>query len=272
MDKPFEEELFKTIKRTHDAVRYELTENFDLFYKILILESILTKKTMFITPTFMLLYLNAFLTDSERIAFCIKMIERVKDKKNNQLKDHPEIATELFRMFTKYWSQAKDHIILDNLSLQMEQREKLDALKGVLDEIMLRSNRPNKKTSPGRKKMVVLFENLFRNEGVGNELKKIFLKHRYIENNNWLGQSKANNELAIAYYVLKESEYGFQLIKTGDKKPQLIAFYKEFGLKVSENTEGSPNTTYRNISTEPSVRDTHDEFIRIFQPLLQYKA
>ena len=119
----------------------------------------------------------------------------------------------------------------------------------------------------------IKYSDLFRNELVGDELKLIFRKFGYLnKDGSWCGQTVAKNELAIAYYILKEPTYGFQLIKPDDQKPQLIAFYKEFGLQVSEEKKADSYTTYRNIASEPSRRDIHKEFVQIFQPLLKYQV
>jgi hypothetical protein len=60
---------------------------------------------------------------------------------------------------------------------------------------------------------------MFINSTIAKELKEILSKYNYIDSNNmWKGNSQSKNELAIAYYILKQPEYGFQLIKAGDKK------------------------------------------------------
>lgn len=271
MDESYIEKYYKNIEKTADAVRYEMIENFDLMYKILILSSLIAQKPEYITPTFNLMYLDILKTDSDRIAFSLKMIEIVKDKRNNQLKDHPEIAKELFRNFTRYWNNARNNIVQNRKKIQMGQSKELAEVKELLEEVTDKLRRSGK--GGGRKAKVLRFKDIFRKSEIGDELKKIFKQFEYTDNNDkWIGHSDKKNVLAIAYYVLKKPEHKFQLIKSEYQKPQLIAFYKEFGLRVSENSKDNADTTYRNISTEPSPRVTHDEFKSIFQPLLKYKA
>jgi hypothetical protein len=130
----------------------------------------------------------------------------------------------------------------------------------------------SEKKGPGRKKVVVKYNDLFKNKETGKELVKIFRKYHYTDKNNlWIGESKVKNELAIAYYVLKLPEHEFQLIKTGDKKNQLIAFYKEFGLTVAKRIEDGVYTTERNLLTEPAYGDVHDNFKSLFKQLPRYK-
>jgi hypothetical protein len=56
MDKSFIEKLVKKVEKTSDVVRYEMLENFDLFYTYVIFNSLIAKKPEYMTLTFDFMY------------------------------------------------------------------------------------------------------------------------------------------------------------------------------------------------------------------------
>lgn len=228
-----------------------MLENFDNFYDYVLLENFDENTPDGIINVFETYDTLVFGTDQvSRLKFCWKMIQRVKNNKKNGLEDYPKIARELLSVYTKLWHETK---------LFMESEISLDK---IIEE----------KKAIDKTRKSLSFKDLFKDKQKADDLKKIFKKFGYLdENYNWIGQTGAKNELAIAYYVLREPAFDLQLIKLGHKKPQLITFYQEFGLQVSEKSDESAYTSIRNLTSEPTRNDIHEIFKELFKPLLKIK-
>ncbi len=273
-------EKIKSINRNSlIGLRYEFIEKFDLTYVLNFKYSKVPPGHKNFLSVQLLQYSFLFDDNTDKLDFCRKFIRKLEIDSEGIFKEFPEDKENLLTLFKIEWDSLRKEEkqsnelteilnrisrIENNVDLIPELQKNIAMLLKVFDS----NSRKKRKPSPK-----IEYCNLFRNEQVGDELKLIFRKFGYLnKDGSWCGQTVAKNELAIAYYILKEPTYGFQLIKPDDQKPQLIAFYKEFGLQVSEEKKADSYTTYRNIASEPSRRDIHEEFVQIFQPLLKYQV
>ena len=262
--------------------RYGFIEDFDKTYLLNFITNAYQKEkhkrsTIELLTVQFLQYAFIFDTREDKLEFCRKFIKRIEIDKEGFFKDDPDFKDGLLIIFRGEWDslrQAKNlepkNTEFSNLILGLE--SKVDSLASLESEIQhLINYKKHHNRASFKEKKEINYAGLFINKDIGNELKNIFRKYGYLDNRNkWLGQTQAKNELAIAYYVLKEPMYNFRLIKPGNKKGQLLAFYKEFGLNVSENVDSKSYTSIRNLTTEPSRRDLHDQFIHLFNPLKKY--
>ncbi len=121
--------------------------------------------------------------------------------------------------------------------------------------------------SKTRKKKTLTYMDIFLLEGYAKQVKEILEQNDYTKNGKWIAEG-SNKKLATAYFVLKDDNNGICAIKHGSKAPQLIAFYKEFGLEVKEK---GGYTTIRNVTKRPEFevekKSDYIEFTKLFQPL-----
>jgi hypothetical protein len=272
-------EKIKSINR-NDIIklRFEFIEKFDLAYFVNFKFSKVPPGHKNFLAVQLLQYSFLFDDNTDKLDFCRKFIRKLEIDSEGIFNEFPEDKENLLTLFKIEWDclikEGKQSELLieglarishieKNVDLIPELQKNINILLKVIDSNSRKKRKPRTK---------IKYSDLFRHEQVGEELKIIFRKFNYLYvNESWCGQSGAKNELAIAYYILKEPEYGFQLIKRGERKPQLIALYEEFGLNVSEQKDENAYTTYRNISSEPTIGDTHDEFKHLLKPLLKYK-
>ena len=217
----------------------------------------------------------------DKLDYCSKYIDRTEIDRDGLFKDFPDVKSNLLQIFKVERDSLRKAIYdvnsindysFDFLEIFGQIKRSNDAIaelqrsmNSLLDIIKTNKRKGAKKTT------TVGYKDIFINEKIAVELKNLFQVHGFTDKGSWKGQTGAKNELAIAYYILKDPAYGFHLIKPGNKKNQLMALYNELGLKVAEKANQITYTSIRNLTTEPTRGETHDEFIRIFKPLLQMK-
>ncbi|MDX8340548.1 hypothetical protein SLH46_15215 [Draconibacterium sp. IB214405] len=258
------------------ALKYHAVENFDLFYHLNFSVSKIKPGHKNFLAVQLLQYSVFFDNNEDKITFCQKIIDKLELDIEGTFKNYPDDREGLLTFFRMEWDGHRkknnktdeSEALLKRLSSIEERVSLIPQLQHCIVEMMNAKSKKTQKRSPSK----VKYEDLFKYKETPEALKEIFRKHGYIDKNDcWQGQTGAKNELAIAYFVLKEPEYGFQLIKQGGKKPQLIALYREFGLQVSEQLVSNTYVTIRNLTTRPSESDSHDEFKRTFRSLLNHR-
>ena len=217
----------------------------------------------------------------DKLDYCNNYINKTIADQEGLFKDFPHVKNDLLLIFKVEQDSLRKSIYganyikeytldFNDIFGQLKRNNDTIAELQRCINILLDKVNSNKRKSTN-KKIALEYKDIFKNEKIAIELKNLFQTNGFTDKSGkWNGLTGAKNELAIAYYVLKDPAYGFHFIKPGDKKNQLMALYNEFGLKVTEKADQNSDTSIRNLTTEPTPGETHDEFIRIFKPLHKF--
>jgi hypothetical protein len=143
---------------------------------------------------------------------------------------------------------------IKNLNLTNIDFKKWKEYKQLSRDLPSYEIKPNIKELEDLKKLIQLkrniaskltFNSLFKNPEHPEKVKKILEDNYYTKDGIWIYNGNENT-LATAYYVLSDPVLKggeIHAIILGKPTPQLIAFYKEFGLKIAEKKQEDVYTT-----------------------------
>lgn len=254
-------DIIGIIKKTESSVRFEWNENFEVFFKYLVLK--FNGNLRYIETSLEFFDQFYIKNRNEKLQYYKNIVEILKDDKRNFLEQYPEFRKKLYRHYSELRCNLKDNLDSD----EKLTKEDLLRLKEDIKDCIQASKKPYRKIF--KSKNSITYSSLFINPEHPQKLKELLLQNDYLNNDfSWKGTTQKKNELAIAFYVLREDKFGIKAIKhQDDNKNQIICFYKEFGLKVKRNSEEEGHVTYYNISVIPKNRETIQKFKLLFAKL-----
>lgn len=275
-------EFFRNLLEKHEKIksinrnefvkfRFMFIENFDVAYRAMFLSS-KHKPENKSFPTFLFLQYSMIFDDREdKIEFCKKFITRLEADKEDLMVDYAETKEDLLTLFKIEWDSIRkamkgEKTVGDLHSRVSDTEKKLDSILDLQSQIdlLIADYRSNKRK--GRKKSkAIKYLDLFTKEGYGQKVKDVLSDNGYLNQEGmWRGETRKKNELAVLFYLLKLPKYRYMIIRNVDNKNSIIAFYKEFGLKVDVQGETGGYCLYTNISQDPGAAEIREKFKEIF--------
>ena len=255
-------------------MRYQFIENFDKMYRVNFNSIILKQNPKNFLAIQFLQYCFVFDDREDKLVFCRKFINRLEIDKEGFFIDNPEAKDGLLILFKIEWDSLRKAINKNQFHSEFIDRltkieENTDVISELQKEIKFLVNRTVANKRKGRRKPEPLkYDKIFvENKEYGKKVKLLLEKNGYLDKDGmWIGESGKRNELAVLFYLLKKPKHNICIIKNTDNKNAIIAFYKEFGLKVSVQGEKGGYCVYNNISQESLALETRAKFKLIFTP------
>lgn len=243
-------------------LRFDYVEDFDDVYEFLIIRLKLKpiSDRMFIY-FFFYHYSEIFDDLQDKLDFCIKFIKRFELEKDEIYWISNRNKGYLLGILREEWDSLRKTLREKTANYKVE-----DSLQNKLDLlIQITTEKEKKRIKRPKRQKLVTYDEIFVEAKYGDKVKEILSKNKLIgEDGTWIGETDKSNELAVLFYLLKEPKYNLRIIKGGDKKPKIIAFYNEFNLKVDRQGESGGYCTYGNISNEPGAREIKRKFQLMF--------
>ena len=251
--------------------RYQFIENFDMMYAANFIGTIYKPNPKNFLAIQFLQYCFVFDNREDKLVFCRKFINRLEIDKEGFFIDNPEAKDGLLIIFKVEWDSLRrtnsKSQTFPGFKKRLSRIEKnTDAITELQEGIELLIKRMSANKRKGRRKTTpVSFEEIFLKEDYGIIVKSLLKRNNYINKEGiWRGETGKSNELAVLFYLLKLPKYGLCIIRNSDNKNSIIAFYREFGLKVSIQGEIGGDCTYGNIAQEPGASEIRTKFKLIF--------
>lgn len=258
MDNQDDIDIFtRDLQEGREKVKYAITENPQVFCEHTI--STLKGDPLEIIWCLSLILQVVQLSDDDEVMLFQEMIKTIKADKSGVFLDKEVEELRLLSYFESQYKGAKQKVKYTAAFTN----EFVNKVRVIFKQQMSRTKgRPKSKPQ-------VTYDDLFVNKEHGKIIESRLKTNEFIDSEGrWCGHSKAKNELAVLFHLLKNPDSGISVIKSGDVKNQIVAFYQAFGLQVANKMAEGIYCTLRNVVKEPSRRDAYRQFLILFSDLI----